>query len=187
MTFGTYSPHGGCAPTKLSCAPAPRPATATTSNATSCRCSARSPSVAARFPPRGAPRPASSRSEIRPRDPPHHPRRLDRALEHDVVGGNVALVARVPRPPAVTTPEPQAWTAEQLQAFLRAAAGHELHASRGKTADARRRIDLDPTTVSVVAASRQWQQTEQHVTGIERSEFVFTDREGEPVHPHATS
>lgn len=157
---------------------------------------------------------------------------LDHALEHEVVGRNVALLARVPRPPAVRTPEPQAWTAEQLQAFLRAAAGHrlfpafwlsaftgmrrsellalrwtdidlnactvsinrglvavgyELHESRGKTANARRRIDLDPTTVSVLAAWRQWQQTEQHVTGIEPSEFVFTDREGEPVHPHAIS
>lgn len=41
--------------------------------------------------------------------------------------------------------------------------------------------------MSVLAAWHQWQQTEQHVTGIEPSEFVFTDREGEPVHPHAMS
>ncbi len=48
------------------------------------------------------------------------------ALRDEYATRNVALSARVPRPPAIRTPEPQAWTAEQLQAFLRAAAGHRL-------------------------------------------------------------
>jgi integrase len=113
---------------------------------------------------------------------------LAQAVRDEYTTRNVALSARVPRPPAIRTPEPRAWTAEQLQAFLKAAAGHrlfpvfwtlamrgmrrsevlglrwgdfdsdagtlsvnrglvavgyELHESRGKTRNARRRIDLD--------------------------------------------
>jgi integrase len=157
---------------------------------------------------------------------------LAEALHGELVTRNVALLAHVPRPPSVRTPEPQAWTAEQLQAFLREAAGHRLfpgfwmlaftgmrrsellglrwtdidlqagtvsinrglvavgyvlHESRGKTDNARRRIDLDPTTVSVLAAWRQWQQTEQLVVGGDEPDVVFTNADGEPVHPHSVS
>lgn len=153
---------------------------------------------------------------------------LAEALHSELVTRNVAVHAKVPRPPSVRTPEPQAWTAEQLRAFLREAAGHrlfpafwllaftgmrrsellglrwtdidlaaasvsinrglvavgyELHESRGKTANARRRIDLDPTTVSVLAAWRQWQHTERHVIGADHPDAVFTNADGEQVHP----
>lgn len=145
---------------------------------------------------------------------------------------NVALSAHVPRPPSVRTPEPQSWTAEQLRAFLRAAAGHrlfpafwtlamtgmrrsellglrwtdidlsagtlsinrglvavgyELHESRGKTRNSRRRIDLDPTTVRVLAAWRAWQHVERDAVGGAPPDHVFTDALGAQVHPHAIS
>jgi integrase len=124
------------------------------------------------------------------------------------------------------------WTAEELRAFLRAAAGHrlfpalwvaaftgmrrgellglrwedfdgeaatlsvnrglvaidyEVHETSGKTPNARRRIDLDPTTVSVLTAWRGWQAAEQRTAGIETAGWMFTDGGGEPIHPHALS
>jgi integrase len=154
------------------------------------------------------------------------------ALRDEYVTRNVALSARVPRPPAIRTPEPQSWTAEQLQAFLRAAAGHrlfpafwtlamtgmrrsellglrwtdidldagtlsinrglvavgyDLHESRGKTRNSRRRIDLDPTTVRVLSAWRSWQRIEREAVGASPPDYLFTDAHGEQVHPHAIS
>lgn len=154
------------------------------------------------------------------------------ALRDEYVTRNVALSARVPRPPAIRTPEPQSWTAEQLQVFLRAAAGHrlfpafwtlamtgmrrsellalrwsdidldagtlsinrglvavgyDLHESRGKTRNSRRRIDLDPTTVRVLAAWRLWQRVEREAVGASPPDYLFTDARGEQVHPHAIS
>ncbi len=67
------------------------------------------------------------------------------------------------------------------------AVGYELHETRGKTRNSRRRIDLDPTTVSILAAWRSWQQAEHAAVGIEDARSVFTDAEGNPVHPHAIS
>jgi len=64
---------------------------------------------------------------------------------------------------------------------------YEVHETRGKTANARRRIDLDPTTVSVLTAWRHWQQAEQGAAGIETAGWMFTDGRGEPIHPHAMS
>ena len=114
---------------------------------------------------------------------------LGDAVRRGMLHRNVALIAHAPRLRSIAKVEQQAWTAEQLQAFLRAAAGHrlfpafwlaaatgvrrsellglqwddidfkknrlaidrglvavgyELHESRGKTANARRSIDLDP-------------------------------------------
>lgn len=154
------------------------------------------------------------------------------ALRYEYVTSNVALSARVPRPPAIRTPEPQAWTAEQVQVFLRAAAGHrlfpafwtlamtgmrrsellglrwsdidleagtlsinrglvavgyDLHESRGKTRNARRRIDLDSTTVRVLTAWRSWQRVERGSVGASPPDYLFTDAHGEQVHPHAIS
>ena len=127
--------------------------------------------------------------------------------------------------------EQQAWTAEELQAFLRAAGhrlfpalwvaaftgmrrnellglrwadfdaanatlsinrglvaiGYELHETRGKTPNARRRIDLDPTTTTILTTWRDWQHAEQHAAGIDSPEWIFTDGSGEPIHPHAIS
>ena len=127
------------------------------------------------------------------------------AVRHGVVARNVALVAHAPRLRSIPKVEPQPWTAEQLRAFLRAAAGHrlfpafwllaatgmrrnevlglrwddidfdrrtialtrgivavgyELRETRGKTRNAPRPIDLDPTTIDVLAAWRSWQTAE---------------------------
>jgi len=65
--------------------------------------------------------------------------------------------------------------------------GYELHETRGKTANARRRIDLDATTIAVLDAWRAWQTVEQRAIGIEPSDRMFTDGAGEAIHPHAIS
>lgn len=67
------------------------------------------------------------------------------------------------------------------------AIGYDLHETRGKTANARRRIDLDSTTIAVLGAWRAWQSTEQRAIGIEPSGRMFTDGHGEAIHPHAIS
>ncbi len=157
---------------------------------------------------------------------------LEDAVRKGLVSRNVALVAHAPKLRSIPRVEQQTWTAEQLQEFLRCAAGHrlfpafwlatttgmrrsellglrwrdidlsegtlsvnrglvavgyELHESRGKTRNSRRRIDLDPTTVSVLTAWRGWQQAEHAAVGTRDSGWVFTDAEGNPVHPHAIS
>jgi integrase len=61
--------------------------------------------------------------------------------------------------------------------------GYERHESRGKTANARRRIEIDPTTVDLLAAWQQWQRAERHAIGAGTPDWVFTDRNGEVVHP----
>jgi hypothetical protein len=53
----------------------------------------------------------------------------------------------------------------------------EHHETRGNTRNARRRIDLDPTTVEVLVAWRQWQRTEQAAA------VVYTHR-GLQRYPH---
>lgn len=65
------------------------------------------------------------------------------------------------------------------------AIGYEVHQSRGKTKNARRPIDLDPTTLSVLDAWRGLQRAEADATGVELDGWVFTDGDGQPVHPHA--
>jgi len=119
------------------------------------------------------------------------------AVRRRLVTRNVALVAHAPRLRSIPRVEQQSWTAAELQAFLRASAGHrlcpafwvsaftgmrrnellglrwtdfderkatisinrglvavgyELHEHRGKTPRARRQIDLDPTTLTVINA-----------------------------------
>jgi len=157
---------------------------------------------------------------------------LNHAVKRGLVSRNVALVAHAPKLKAIPKMEPQAWTAQQLQAFLHAAAGHrlfpafwllastgmrrsellglrwddidlkkarvsvnrglvavayELRESRGKTPNSRRSIDLDPTTVRVLQAWRNWQRAEQEVAGVESEGWVFTNSDGKPVHPHSIS
>jgi integrase len=154
------------------------------------------------------------------------------AVRRGLITRNVALVAHAPRLRSIPKVEQEAWTAEQLQAFLRAAAGHrlfpafwvlaatgmrrnevlglrwddvdfergtlalnrglvtigyELHETRGKTRNAPRPIDLDATTVEVLCAWQAWQRTEQRAVGINGDGWVFTDADGQPVHPHAIS
>ncbi len=66
------------------------------------------------------------------------------------------------------------------------AVGYEVHQTRGKTKTSRRSIDLDPTTLAVLQGWRAYQAAELAAVGIDTSdEWVFTDGDGEPLHPHA--
>src|SRR3546814_3738180 len=66
------------------------------------------------------------------------------------------------------------------------AVGYELHQTRGKTRQARRSIDLDDTTISVLEGWRAFQAAEFAAVGITNDEgWVFTDGDGNPIHPHA--
>lgn len=66
------------------------------------------------------------------------------------------------------------------------AVGYEVHETRGKTKTARRSIELDDTTLSVLAGWRAHQAGEFAAVGIDNPErWVFTDGDGNPVHPHA--
>lgn len=157
---------------------------------------------------------------------------LGDAVRRGLVSRNVAMVANAPRLRSIPKVEQQAWTAEQLQEFLRAAAGHrlfpalwlaattgmrrnellglqwgdvdfdkarlainrgliaigyELHQTRGKTDNARRNIDLDPTTIAVLRGWQALQAAEFAAIGINEDGWVFTDPDGRPVHPHAIS
>lgn len=67
------------------------------------------------------------------------------------------------------------------------AVAYEVHETRGKTRNARRSVDLDPTTVGVLNAWRVWQRTEHDAVGTDTAGRMFTDGHGEPVHPHAIS
>ena len=157
---------------------------------------------------------------------------LDDAVQRGLLTRNVALIAHAPRLRSIPKVEQESWTAEELQVFLRAAAGHrhfsalwlaaftgmrrnellglrwndfdeekatisvnrglvavpyEVHETRGKTPRSRRRIDLDRTTVNLMAAWRTWQQAEQAAAAIDSAGWMFTDGRGEPIHPHAIS
>lgn len=63
----------------------------------------------------------------------------------------------------------------------------QIGASRGKTRSARRRIDLDPTTIDVLTAWQTWQATERAASGLDATEWMFTDLHGEPIHPQTMS
>lgn len=61
------------------------------------------------------------------------------------------------------------------------AVAYELRESRGKTANSRRAIDLDATTINVLKAWREWQKAEQDTAGVESEGWVFTISDGRPV------
>ena len=66
------------------------------------------------------------------------------------------------------------------------AVGYEVHQTRGKTKSARRTIALDDTTLTILTGWRAFQAAEFAAVGIPNEEgWVFTDGNGEPVHPHA--
>jgi integrase len=66
------------------------------------------------------------------------------------------------------------------------AVGYEVHETRGKTKTARRAISLDDTTLTILAGWRAFQAAEFAAVGIDNDEqWVFTDGDGQPVHPHA--
>lgn len=157
---------------------------------------------------------------------------LNDAVRRGIVTRNVALVAHAPKVRSIPKVEPQAWTAPELGALLREAAGHRLfpalwllantglrrsellglqwddvdldaatlsinrglvsigygvHESRGKTSNSRRAIDLDSTTVAILAAWKAWQEVEREAVGIRSEKWVFADIEGNPIHPHSIS
>lgn len=62
---------------------------------------------------------------------------------------------------------------------------YEVHETRGKTRNARRTIDLDTTTLTILDAWQTMQRAEAAATGVELDGWVFTDGDGQPVHPHA--
>ena len=66
------------------------------------------------------------------------------------------------------------------------AIGYQLTESRGKTANSRRSIDLDPTTGSMLAAWKAWTAVEHRIAGTDTG-HVFTTGDGGPVHPHSIS
>jgi integrase len=66
------------------------------------------------------------------------------------------------------------------------AVGYEIHQTRGKTKNARRAIALDDTTLAVLAGWQAHQAAEFAAVGISNDErWVFTDGDGQPIHPHA--
>ncbi len=66
------------------------------------------------------------------------------------------------------------------------AVGYEVHQTRGKTKTARRTIALDDTTLTILAGWQASQAAEFAAVGISNDEgWVFTDGDGEPMHPHA--
>ncbi len=66
------------------------------------------------------------------------------------------------------------------------AVDYEVHQTRGKTKAARRCIDLDTTTLEILAGWRSFQTAEHAAVGIDGTdEWVFTDGDGQPVHPEA--
>jgi integrase len=66
------------------------------------------------------------------------------------------------------------------------AVGYEVDQTRGKTKTARRSIALDDTTLTILSGWRAFQTAEFAAVGITNPDrWVFTDGNGEPVHPHA--
>jgi integrase len=65
------------------------------------------------------------------------------------------------------------------------AVGYEVHQTRGKTRNARRTIALDDTTLMILGGWQAFQAAEFTAVGITNEGWVFTDGDGQPVHPHA--
>jgi integrase len=68
------------------------------------------------------------------------------------------------------------------------AIGYDLHQTRGKTHTSRRSIDLDTTTLDVLAGWQAFQHASFAAVGLDPDDgWVFTDCDGQPVHPHTLS
>ena len=66
------------------------------------------------------------------------------------------------------------------------AVGYEVHETRGKTKTARRTISLDDTTLTILAGWRALQAAQFTAVGVTNDEkWVFTDGDGQTIHPHA--
>lgn len=63
---------------------------------------------------------------------------------------------------------------------------YEVQQTRGKTKTSRRNIALDPTTLAVLEGWQSFQAAEFTAVGVDnREQWVFTDGDGDPIHPHA--
>ncbi len=62
---------------------------------------------------------------------------------------------------------------------------YERQLTRCKTRNSRRLVELDPTTLAMLAAWRAWQQAA--CFAAEPSEWMFPADDGSPTHPHAFS
>lgn len=65
--------------------------------------------------------------------------------------------------------------------------GYEIRQTRGKTPRSRRPVDLDRTTLELLASWRAWRLAEAKSLGAIPSEWMFSDHRGEPVHPQSLS
>jgi integrase len=66
------------------------------------------------------------------------------------------------------------------------AVGYEVHQTRGKTKTAWRSIALDDTTIAVLAGWRAFQTAEFAAVGITNdAQWIFTDGDGDHIHPYA--
>jgi integrase len=85
---------------------------------------------------------------------------LNDAVRRGIVTPNVALVAHAPKLRSIPKAEPQAWTAQELQVFLREAAGHRLFPAMWLLANTGLRrsellglqwddVDLDAATLAI--------------------------------------
>lgn len=132
---------------------------------------------------------------------------LDDAARRGLVSRNVAVVARAPRQRSLQKVEGTALSDEQLRQLLRTAAGHRFFPVIWLTAmtgmrrnevlglkwpdiDGKKRrlaLDrLDQTTLDVLDGWRAFQRAEFAAVGIDNDEqWVFTDGDGNTVHPHA--
>jgi integrase len=61
--------------------------------------------------------------------------------------------------------------------------GYQVHTTPTKTRTSRRSVDLDATTVEVLRAWRHRQREELGAVAVDGP--VFTQANGQPVHPHA--
>jgi len=65
--------------------------------------------------------------------------------------------------------------------------GYEIRQTRDKTPRSRRPVDLDQTTLDLLASWRAWRLAEAKALGAAPSEWMFSDHRGEPVHPQSVS
>lgn len=117
------------------------------------------------------------------------------AQRRGLVTRNVATVARAPRQRSLQRIEGISLTDGELRKSM---SGHlrprffptfwltAMTGMRRNEVPARRSIELDDTTLAVLAGWRAFQAAEFAAVGIANDdEWVFTDSDGRPVHPHA--
>jgi integrase len=119
--------------------------------------------------------------------PTLHDDRVDDAAEELLQIGKLGARSAWPRDAPSRSLGPRPRAGEPKRGGRLVAIDYEVHETRGKTPRSRRRIDLDPATVGVLTAWREWQRAEQRAAGIEGAGWMFTDGGGQSIHPHAIS